>query len=200
MKNEDMKQKRRPCSKGLCRAFLLAAAIPVAAFAEVRTETAPLRVVIAVCGTSDEMGSASVDEQTRRQCFLDKWRKGEVRVLGDYSVAVGRNVKMTDTRLVHIPTGWSGLDGAMDFERRDLGTLVDVRKADGGGVSVKEAFDYLEGQEDGLGKIDRAKFVRPEVRTVKVESELPSQKGDFVLFGNVLSEEGKEAVFVVVRQ
>lgn len=195
-----MQQKRHSRSKALRRAFLLAVAFPVAAFAEVRTETAPLRVVIAACGTSDEMGSASVDEQARSRCFLDKWRKGEARVLGDYSVAVDGNVKMTDTRLVHIPTGWSGPDGAMNFERRDLGTLVDVRKADGGGVSVKVVFEYLDREESGLGRVDRAKFVKPEVQTVKVEADFQLRHGDFVLFGSVPSDEGKEAVFVVVRQ
>lgn len=147
------------------------------------------------------MGSASVDEQARSRCFLDKWRKGEARVLEDYSIAVGRNMRMTDTRSVHVPTGFqNGLDGAMNFERRDLGTLVDVRKADGGGVSVKVVFEYLDRGESGLGRVDRVKFVKPEVQTVRVESELQPRHGDFVLFGSVPSDEGKVVVFVVVRQ
>ena len=145
------------------------------------------------------------------ECYeqlLEAWRNSKYcQVQGCYTIDCSKRNKISDTQKVLLPTGYqySGSDvkpsqNVMNYERRSLGTLIDVKAGTGKTLSITVAKEFINNPNKDISELTPDTFVKPSIVTLRIEAEISRSKGDVIVGNSSIVADDDKIIFLIVSQ
>ena len=145
------------------------------------------------------------------ECYeqlLEAWRNSKCcQIQGCYTVDCTKRNKISDTCMVLLPTGfqYSGshvkpCQNVMNYERRSLGTLIDVKTVTEKTLSVSFVKEFINNPNKDILKLTPDTFVKPSIVTLRIEAEIPRSKGDVIVGNSSIVADDDKIIFLIVSQ